>query len=76
MYGYTVNQVEHSLSFDKKKKNDSVSFYTYDVYFIRRTLAVLLLSVSQIRIKLFLILVFPFVRISARINYRTDKVCM
>ena len=38
------------------------------VSFVRRTLSVRSLSVSQIRIKLSLMLVFPFVRISARIN--------
>ena len=39
--------------------------------FIRRTVSVRLLSMSKIRIKLFLMFFFPFVRISARINNRT-----
>ena len=75
IYQSVPRQVKQSLSFGKKK-NRCVSFYMYDVYFIWRTLAVPLLSVSQIWIKLFLMLVFPFVQISARINYRTDKVWM
>ena len=44
--------------------------------FIRRTLSVRLLSVSQNRIKRFLMLLFPYVRISVRKNKRTDKVRM
>ena len=41
------------------------------IFCIRRILAVLLLSVSQIRVKLFLMLVFPFVRTSVCINNRS-----
>ena len=44
--------------------------------FIRQTLSVRLLSVSQNRIKRFLMLVFQYVRISVRKNKRTDKVRM
>ena len=44
--------------------------------FIRQTLSVRLVSVSQNRIKRFLMLVFQYVRISVRKNKRTDKVRM